>query len=82
MNENRSMVNKVNSILAEQLGVPKSEITDSLQFGDIPQWDSLGHMAIIAALEEEFQVEVDADLIAELTNVRAIVTYLEGKKNE
>ncbi len=82
MEEKSAVKHKINEILADQLGVPGIAIVESLEFGDIPQWDSLGHMSIIAALEEEFHLDIDADLIAELTSVRAIINYLEGRKNE
>jgi acyl carrier protein len=68
---------RVQDILAEALQVPPDEISPQLAFGDLPQWDSMGHMEVIMRLEESFGIEVNADTIAGLTSVPAICSYLE-----
>ncbi|MND08480.1 hypothetical protein D3C83_311020 [compost metagenome] len=44
--------------------------------GTIPQWDSMGHMTLILALEQEFGVAFESYQIADLTSVPAIVAAL------
>lgn len=66
----------VQMLIAEALETPAGEITPELAFGDLPQWDSMGHMEIVLRLEERFGVEVNADTIAELVSVPAICAYL------
>lgn len=48
------------------------EITDDqlkgLKYQDIPAWDSVGHMNLIAALEEAFDIMMDADDIIDLSS--------------
>jgi len=68
---------RVQAILAEALQVPPDEINPQLAFGDLPQWDSMGHMEVIMRLEESFGIEVNADTIAGLTSVPVICSYLE-----
>ena len=68
---------RVQAILAEALQVPPDEIGPQLAFGDLPQWDSMGHMEVIMRLEESFGIEVNADTIAGLTSVPTICSYLE-----
>ena len=68
---------RVQDILAEALQVPPDEISPQLAFGDLPQWDSMGHMEVILRLEESYGIEVNADTIAGLTSVPAICSYLE-----
>jgi acyl carrier protein len=72
---------QVKSLFADQFQITKAEINDDLSFGDLPQWDSLGHMSVIAALEDQFHVEVDADLIAKLVSIKAICEYLEEQSH-
>lgn len=67
----------VRNLLAEALQVPADVVTAELSFGDLPQWDSMGHMEVMMQLEEHFGVEVSADTIAALTSVLAICTYLK-----
>lgn len=63
----------VYQIIAEVLGVPESRITDDLGVGDIREWDSLGHMRIIAALESKLGVALDVDQVIEIEDVQDIL---------
>jgi len=67
----------VQSLLAEALQVPPDLITPDLAFGDLPQWDSLGHMEIMLRLEDQFGVSINTDEIAQLISVPQICQYLE-----
>jgi acyl carrier protein len=76
-NQSTELTGQVQTLLAEVFQVPLDEVTPELAFGDLPQWDSLGHMEMMLRLEEQFGLTVDTDLIAELANVPAICTYLK-----
>lgn len=39
-----------------------------LKYQDIAAWDSVGHMVLMTALEEEFQVELDIDDIIDFSS--------------
>lgn len=67
---------KVQPVLAAALKVPAADITPELQFGDLPQWDSMGHMEVMVSLEAQLGVEINADTITALTSVAAICTHL------
>lgn len=43
------------------------------RLGEPPEWDSLGHMSLVAALEDALAVRFPTYVIAELTDVPAIV---------
>ena len=62
------------NIIADILSVKLEIINDEMTFENTEAWDSLKHMEMIAALEEEFEIEFTAD---EIVNV---VTYVEIKK--
>jgi len=68
---------RVQSLLAEAIQVPGEMVTPDLSFGDLPQWDSLGHMEVMLRLEEEFGVAIDADTIAQLISIPEICRFLE-----
>jgi acyl carrier protein len=70
---------RVQTLLAEAIQVPGEMITPDLSFGDLPQWDSLGHMEVMLRLEEVFGVAIDADTIAQLISVPEICRFLEDK---
>ena len=70
---------RVQSLLAEAIQVPGEMVTPDLSFGDLPQWDSLGHMEVMLRLEDEFGVAIDADTIAQLISIPDICRFLEDK---
>ena len=70
---------KVIGVLASALNVGQNDVTPQLAFGDMPQWDSMGHMEVMVSLEENFGVEVNADTISNLISVPAIVAHISEK---
>lgn len=75
--EDLSLSEQVQALLAEAIQVPPEVVTPDLAFGDLPQWDSLGHMELMVRLEERFNIEINADTIAELVSIVEICSYLE-----
>ena len=75
--ENDQLTGQVQALLAEVFEVPTEQVIPALEFGDLPQWDSLGHMDLMMRLEERFGVEISTESIAELVSVPAICDYLQ-----
>lgn len=46
----------------------KAEETDGLKYQDIEAWDSVGHMGLIAAVEEGFSIMMDPDDIVDFSS--------------
>lgn len=72
-----TLVQTIQALLSEALQIPGELVSTDLAFGDLPQWDSMGHMEVMMLLEERFGVEISADTIASLTSLPAICTYLQ-----
>jgi len=64
---------QVREIIARVLNVDVDVITDSLSSGDIPQWDSVGNLAIISTIEQELNIEFPLEDLFDLTSVRSII---------
>ena len=77
--ESNQITEKVLAVLTSALNVNSEDVTPELAFGDMPQWDSMGHMEVMVSLEENFGVEVNADTISNLISVPAIVAHINGK---
>ena len=75
----QTLISQVQATLVKALRVSPEDVGPETEFGDFPQWDSMGHMEVMVALEKEFGVEVTADTITELVSVPAICTYIEAK---
>jgi acyl carrier protein len=66
------MREKIIQIFSEELSLAPSDITRDLQYNSIPEWDSVSHMTLIAALEEKFGVMFQSEEIVEMTTISAI----------
>lgn len=65
---------KIISIIAQVLGVSNNEVQEETSIGDLPTWDSLNHLQIIAKIEKEFGIKFTPDVMIELEDVSDIVT--------
>ena len=69
---------KVRAVLAEALNVGLDEISAETAFGDLPQWDSMGHMEVMIVLEANFGVDINTDTISTLVSVPSICEHISG----
>ena len=67
------MDTQVKEIIARVLNVDPGVITDTLCSGDIPQWDSVGNLAVLSTIEQELEVEFPLEHLFDLTSVRSII---------
>ena len=76
------MESQVKEIIARVLNVDVSLVTDELSSGDIPQWDSVGNLAIISTIEQELEIEFPLDVLFDLTSVRSIIDEVNRLTND
>lgn len=60
---------QVAAVFARVLGIDAGQVTDELRYNTIPQWDSIAHMSVVAALEEAFGVMIDMDDVIDMSSV-------------
>lgn len=75
------MENQVKEIIARVLNVDPGVITDTLSSGDIPEWDSVGNLAIISTIEQELEVEFPLEDLFDLTSVKSLVDEVNMLKH-
>jgi len=68
---------RVMQTVSRALRVPRESLTEDLMMGDIPQWDSLNHMAVISAVEREFNLVFDLDDVVELDGISDLIELVE-----
>ena len=64
---------KYNSIFFSSFQVNLEQLPN-LSYQSVPSWDSVGHMGLIASLEEAFDIMVDTDDIIDFSS------YEKGKE--
>ena len=57
---------KYNQVFIDTFGVTVDQLED-LKYQDIAEWDSVGHMGLITALEDTFDIMMDTDDIIDLS---------------
>lgn len=55
-------------VIGAVLAVPAETIDDQTSTDTVPSWDSLAHLNLILALEEEFGIEIPDEDAAELSS--------------
>ncbi len=66
MNDARARLVKA---FAESLLIAPESVTAGLAYNSIPAWDSVAHMALVAAIEQEFDLMLDTDDIIGMSSV-------------
>lgn len=64
---------KYNQAYVETFEISEDKLT-GLKYQDISAWDSVGHMGLVAALEDAFDIMMDTDDIIDLNS------YEKGKE--
>lgn len=64
---------KYNNAFMEALEISEEQLA-GLEYQGIAEWDSVGHMGLIAAIEDAFDIMMDTDDIIDLSS------YEKGKE--
>ena len=72
------MLEKIKALLAEELGVNAEEITAETSFKEDLGADSLDLFELVTNLEEEYNIEIPAEQMEEMTTVGKVIDYLKS----
>ncbi|PLS17885.1 acyl carrier protein [Bacillus sp. M6-12] len=61
---------KLKNIFIETLGVEEEKITDNLTYNSIAEWDSVAHMALVAEIDDNFDIMMDTDDVIDLSSFK------------
>ncbi len=65
---------KYDAAFIETIGVSADQLGSDLLYQSVPEWDSVGHMQLMAALEDAFDIMMDTDDIIDFSS------YEKGKE--
>lgn len=63
---------KYKDIFVQSLAVEKDKFNENLKYNEIPEWDSIAHMTLMSALEEEYKISLETDDVVDFSS------YLKG----
>ncbi len=67
MNEQR-----LKKCFVEALSASPEAVIDDFAYNSTKQWDSVGHMSLVASLESEFNVMLDTDEIIAMSSAAVV----------
>ncbi len=71
------MEDKIKEILATVLEIDQSEVNNDTNPDTVSNWDSLRHMKLVFAIEDEYGVQFSDDQIIQLTDVGKIINCIK-----
>jgi acyl carrier protein len=74
------MLDKIKSIVVDQLGVDEDQVTEDACFVDDLGADSLDTVELIMAFEEEFDIEIPDEDAQKIKTVKDVMEYIEAKQ--
>lgn len=73
------LFSQVQGIISAALNIDVVDVQLATVSSDLEAWDSLGHVHIMIALENAFDIYMDVEDFAEIDGVPAILEYLESR---
>jgi acyl carrier protein len=71
-----SVEKRIKEIVAEQLGVEESQVSNESSFMDDLGADSLDTVELVMALEEEFDIEISDENAEKIQTVQDAIDYI------
>lgn len=79
---NSPLLEKVRGIAADVLSVPANQITPQSSTETIETWDSVHHLNLVLALEQEFDMQFEPEEIDAMNSVERILNVLETRQKQ
>ena len=71
---------KYQEVFIKSLSIDKKKFSEKIKYNDIPEWDSIGHMTLMSALEEAFNITLETDDIIDFSSFKKGIQILKKYK--
>lgn len=71
---------RLKTIISKVFNVNYDKLSDDSSPENISNWDSLSHLMLIAALEDNFQIKFTTEEVITIRNIRDIKDILQKKE--
>jgi acyl carrier protein len=61
---------KLRQTFAEALNMSEADVNDDLRYANAAGWDSIAHMALVAALDDAFGIMLETDDVIDMSSYR------------
>ena len=73
---------KYQDIFIKSLAMDDKKFNEKIQYNEIPEWDSIGHMTLMSGLEEGFGITMETDDIVDFSSFKKGIEILKKYKVE
>ncbi len=70
---------RLNEVFQDVFGDDDISVNDATTAADVDGWDSLRHITLLAAIEDEFDIEFSMGATVKMKNVGEMVDYIEDE---
>lgn len=77
--EREQLLKKVNEVFQDVFYDTSLEVNDETTAADIDEWDSLTHITLIAAIEDEFDIKFDMTEVVKFEKVGDMIDTIQKK---
>lgn len=75
------MESKIKEIFSDVFLIEINSISPEMSQNDLTEWDSIGHLNLVTALEEEFNITFTEENILEMLNFQLVCLIVEEVVN-
>ncbi len=68
---------RLRRVFAQVLGLEESAVSDATAPDNTPQWDSLGHLRLVMAVEQEFDIAIPAEQVMDMVSFKIARLMIE-----
>lgn len=79
MNDSELIRKRIEKVFREVFSKPSFVFSPGLSAADVPEWTSLQHVRLIAALEKEFALHFEFSELVEIETVGDIIRVIEQR---
>jgi acyl carrier protein len=72
------MEQKLFDLLKEALEIEDRDLSPEDNFRDYPEWDSLGQLSVIAALDEQFGVVIEGSEFSKISSIGDLLVKIKS----
>ncbi|MBF0108981.1 MAG: acyl carrier protein [Magnetococcales bacterium] len=75
-----SLLHRLQPMFRQAFGDDTLKLTETTRMEDIPSWDSISHMALITATEQEFDIRFSLAELVSVAEVGDLIALIQAKK--
>lgn len=72
--EGKTMNEEIKNIIADELGIDGGILTDDCQISDVPEWDSMGYLAVLMTLGKQYGIKYTREELVDVETVGDLIS--------